>query len=72
MLVYCTDEETADALVTLLHRGVRMILLNERGAEQPMVGMVQRRGVEVMRSSGSSSSSSSSLWWGWCKGVVLR
>mmetsp|Transcript_3770 Transcript_3770/g.8150 ORF Transcript_3770/g.8150 Transcript_3770/m.8150 type:complete len:460 (-) Transcript_3770:209-1588(-) len=49
VLVYCTDEQTADVLTDLLESGVRAILLNERGAEQRMVEMVCRRGVSVVR-----------------------
>merc|ERR1712087_257955 len=49
VLVYCTDEQTADVLTSLLENGVRAILLNERGAEQRMVDMVRQRGVSVVR-----------------------
>ena len=50
VLVYCTDEPTADVLTALLttHK-VQCILVNERGAEQKMVEMLQRRGVVVVR-----------------------
>lgn len=37
MLVYCTDEPSADVLAALLTSGVQAVLLNERGAEQKMV-----------------------------------
>ena len=50
VLVYCTDEPTADVLTALLTvHGVHCILINERGAEQKMVEMVERRGVVVTR-----------------------
>ena len=42
MLVYCTDEPSADVLAALLTSGVQAILLNERGAEQKMVTMDAR------------------------------
>ena len=50
VLVYCTDEATADVLTSLLttHK-VHAILINERGAEQKMVDMLQRRGIVVVR-----------------------
>lgn len=37
VLVYCTDEPSADVLAALLTSGVQAVLLNERGAEQKMV-----------------------------------
>ena len=48
--MYCTDEATADVLSALLttHK-VHAILINERGAEQKMVEMLQRRGIVVVR-----------------------
>ena len=49
MLVYCTDEPSADVLAALLTSGVQAVLLNERGAEQKMVEMVERRGVVVAK-----------------------
>ena len=74
VLVYCTDEPTADVFAELLtkhkvhailfpvpslylpctfpvpsHHKVHAILFNERGAEQKMVEMVQRRGIVVVR-----------------------
>uniref|UniRef100_A0A7S4FAZ1 Uncharacterized protein n=1 Tax=Chrysotila carterae TaxID=13221 RepID=A0A7S4FAZ1_CHRCT len=49
VMVYCSDEATADVLTQLLAGGVRAILINERGADQRIVGMVQRRGVVVLR-----------------------
>ena len=42
VLVYCTDEPSADVLAALLTSGVQAILLNERGAEQKMVTMDAR------------------------------
>uniref|UniRef100_A0A7S2FQC7 Uncharacterized protein n=1 Tax=Haptolina brevifila TaxID=156173 RepID=A0A7S2FQC7_9EUKA len=50
VLVYCTDQPTADVLHELLttHR-VHAILINERGAEQKMVDMLEQRGVVVVR-----------------------
>jgi hypothetical protein len=42
VLVYCTDEPTADVLSKLLlSGGVRAILINERGGEQKMIEMVR-------------------------------
>ena len=50
VLVYCTDEATADVLTALLtEQKMHAILVNERGAEQKMVEMLQRRGVVVVR-----------------------
>jgi hypothetical protein len=49
VLVYCTDEPSADVLTSLLQSGVRAILVNERNGEQRMVGMVQKRGVVVCK-----------------------
>jgi len=50
VLVYCTDEPTADVLSALLTtHGVHAILINERGAEQKMVEMLERRDVVVVR-----------------------
>jgi hypothetical protein len=42
VLVYCTDEPSADVLAALLTSGVQAVLLNERGAEQKMVQMDAR------------------------------
>ena len=46
-----TDDETADLFARLLRPGggVRAILVNERGAEQRIVGLLERRGVGVVR-----------------------
>jgi len=52
VLVYCTDEASADVFATLLdpvRGGVKAILLNERGGEQRMVELVERRGVVVVK-----------------------
>jgi len=49
VLNYCTDEDSAELLTNLLRNGTRAILLNERGAEQRMVELVQKRGVRVVR-----------------------
>ena len=50
VLVYCTDEPTAEVLTALLTKHkVNAILVNERGAEQKMVEMLNRRGVVVVR-----------------------
>ena len=50
VLVYCTDEPTADVLAALLtQHGVKAIMINERGAEQRMVEMLQRRNIVVVR-----------------------
>lgn len=50
VLVYCTDENTADVLTALLTDGkVHAILINERGGEQKMVDMLEKRGVSVTR-----------------------
>jgi hypothetical protein len=51
ILCYCTDDFTADLFAKLLGPGggVRCILANERGAEQRMVGLLERRGIVVKR-----------------------
>jgi len=49
VLVYCSDEPSAAVLAALLESGVKAILLNERGGEQKMVGMVERHGVVVAK-----------------------
>lgn len=50
ILCYCTDDATADFFCHLLESGkVAAILANERGAEQRMCGLLERRGVTVVR-----------------------
>ena len=50
VMVYCTDEATADVLAALVTtQGVDAILMNERGAEQKIVDMLTQRGVVVVR-----------------------
>lgn len=50
LLVYCTDESTADVLTELFTiDGIHAILVNERGGEQRIVKMLERRGVVVVR-----------------------
>jgi len=50
VLIYCSDEPTADMLASvLLREGVRAVLVSERGTEQRMVEMLQARGVTVRR-----------------------
>ena len=49
VLVYCTDEASADVFAHLLSSGVKAVLLNERGGEQKMVNMVEKRGVVVAK-----------------------
>ena len=49
VLVYCTDEPSADVFAHLLSTGVKAVLLNERGGEQKMCNMVEKRGVVVAK-----------------------
>lgn len=50
LLVYCSDEPTADVLTDLLTtHGVHAILVNERGTEQKLIPMLERREVVVVR-----------------------
>ncbi len=51
VFVYCTDEQTADVLSALLHasKGPRALMINERGAEQRLVEMLEARGCSVVR-----------------------
>lgn len=50
VLNYVTNEDAADLFFRLLTEGrCRCIMLNERGAEQRMCDMVERRGVVVVR-----------------------
>eukprot|EP00908_Phaeocystis_cordata_P023585 Transcript_6046.p1 GENE.Transcript_6046~~Transcript_6046.p1 ORF type:complete len:517 (-),score=162.86 Transcript_6046:113-1663(-) len=52
VLVYCTDEASADVFATLLDPakgGVKAVLLNERGGEQKMIELVEKRGVVVVK-----------------------
>jgi len=49
ILCYCSDEQTADLFLGLFESGrVKAIVVNERGAVQAIVGMLERRGVVVV------------------------
>jgi len=51
ILCYCTDDHTADLFAHLLRPGarVRAVVANERGAVQNIVGMLERRGLVVVK-----------------------
>jgi len=51
ILCYCSDDSTADLFTELLQPGggARCILVNERGAEQRMVSLLERRGIVVVK-----------------------
>ena len=49
ILCYCSDEQTADLFLDLLTSRVTAIIVNERGAVQSIVPMLQRRGVRILR-----------------------
>jgi len=51
ILCYCSDEQTAELFSGLLsvEGGVSAIVVNERGAEQPIVPRLQKRGVHVRK-----------------------
>ena len=48
ILCYCTNNQTADLFDTLLNKhNVKCILVNERGATQEMVDLLQKRNIVV-------------------------
>ena len=51
VFVYCTDEKSADVLTALLEnpKGPRALLVNERGAEQRLVELLEARGCAVLK-----------------------
>ena len=49
ILCYCSDDQTADLFYDLLTSRVTAIVVNERGAVQGIVGMLQRRNIRVLR-----------------------
>jgi len=55
VLIYCCTAETADMLARLLTpvedggKGVKALLVSERAHEQPMIAMLQERGIPAVR-----------------------
>jgi len=49
IMCYCTDDATADLFLTLLNTTVAAIVANERGAEQGIVPLLERRGAVVVK-----------------------
>ena len=49
IMCYCTDDATADLFERLLDSFVVAIVANERGAEQGIAPMMERRGVVVAK-----------------------
>jgi len=49
IMCYCTDDATADLFLGLLEGPVSAIVANERGAEQGIVALMERRGAVVVR-----------------------
>ena len=49
IMCYCTDDATADLFLRLLRTTVAAIVANERGAEQGIVPLLERRGAVVVK-----------------------
>ena len=49
IMCYCTDDATADLFTKLLKTSVAAIVANERGAEQGIAPLLERRGVVVVK-----------------------